>query len=185
MPAPPTRLMIEECLLGWKEFEMEVMARPQGPVCRHLLDREFRPPQGRAHGRLHHHRRPRHDTQPTRSINSCADASFAVIREIGVETGGSNNPVFRESRERPHGRDRDESAREPVPPPSPPRPPVSPLARSPPNSPWATASTSSKNDITRETPASFEPTIGLRRGEDSALYLRKNSPTPTTPSPPR
>ena len=88
------------------------------------------------------------------------DASIAVLREIGVETGGSNVQFAINPADRPHDRDRDEPAR---------------LAlvgagveghRLPDRqgrgqaSPSATRSTRLENDITGgATPASFEPTI--------------------------
>ena len=62
-------------------------ARQGGQRRDHLLDRELRS-DGRAHGRLDHRRAdPDADRQ---GIPAMRDASFAVIREIGVETGGSN-----------------------------------------------------------------------------------------------
>src|SRR5665213_3084317 len=52
--SPTHELLIEESLLGWKEFEMEVV-RPQGQLHHRLLDREPGP-DGRAHRRLDHRR---------------------------------------------------------------------------------------------------------------------------------
>ena len=51
--SPTHELLIEESLIGWKEFEMEVVRDTQGQLHHHLLDREPRP-DGRAHRRLDH-----------------------------------------------------------------------------------------------------------------------------------
>ena len=75
-------------LLGWKEFEMEVMRDQRGQLRHHLLHRELRP-DGRPHRRLASPS-PRPRRSPTRNTRCMRDASIAVIREIGVETGGSN-----------------------------------------------------------------------------------------------
>ena len=87
------------------------------------------------------------------------DAAFACIRRIGVETGGSNIQFAVEPDERRHGRHRDEPARVAVERAReqgdrvPDRQDRGASSRS------ATGSTRSRNDITGETPASFEPTI--------------------------
>jgi carbamoyl-phosphate synthase large subunit len=104
------------------------------------------------------------------------DAAFAVIREIGVETGGSNiqfavNPengrmvvieMNRASRVRARWHRRRQG---------------SPLQRSRQNWPVGYTLDEIRNDITRETPASFEPTIDYcvvkSRGS-----LSKNFPRP-------
>ena len=53
--SPTNELLIEESLLGWKEFEMEVVRDNDGQLHHRLLDREPRP-DGRAHRRLDHRR---------------------------------------------------------------------------------------------------------------------------------
>ena len=53
--APFTSASIEESLLGWKEFELEVIRDTRGQLQRHLHHRELRP-DGRAHRRLDHGR---------------------------------------------------------------------------------------------------------------------------------
>ena len=53
--SPVSEVLIEESLVGWKEFEMEVMRDRDGQLRRHLFDREFRS-DGRAHRRLDHGR---------------------------------------------------------------------------------------------------------------------------------
>jgi carbamoyl-phosphate synthase large subunit len=79
--------LIEECLLGWKEFEMEVM-RDHKDQCVVICSIENFDPMGVHTG----------DsitvapamTLTDKEYQAMRDASFAVIREIGVETGGSN-----------------------------------------------------------------------------------------------
>ena len=63
-------------------------ARPQRQRGDRLLDRERRP-DGRAHRRLASPWR-RSRRSPTASTRSCATRRIAVIRAVGVETGGSN-----------------------------------------------------------------------------------------------
>lgn len=85
--SPVTEVLVEECLLGWKEFEMEVM-RDHKDQCVVICSIENFDPMGVHTG----------DsitiapalTLTDREYQLMRDASFAVIREIGVETGGSN-----------------------------------------------------------------------------------------------
>lgn len=85
--SPVHEVLIEECLLGWKEYEMEVM-RDRKDQCVVICSIENFDPMGVHTG----------DsitvapsmTLTDREYQSMRDASFAVIREIGVETGGSN-----------------------------------------------------------------------------------------------
>ena len=87
------------------------------------------------------------------------DAAFACIRRIGVDTGGSNIQFAREPGERRHGRDRDEPARVAVAARSRARRPGSRSPRSRRASRSGYRLDEIMNDITGETPASFEPTI--------------------------
>ena len=153
--SPVTEVLIEESLLGWKEFEMEVM-RDKADNCVIICSIENLDPMGVHTG----------DsitvapiqTLTDREFQIMRDASFACIREIGVETGGSNiqfavhpdtgrmiviemNPRVSRS---------------------------SALASKATGFPIAKIAAKLavgytldelKNDITRETPASFEPTI--------------------------
>ncbi len=153
--SPVTEVLIEESLLGWKEFEMEVM-RDRADNCVIICSIENLDPMGVHTG----------DsitvapiqTLTDREYQIMRDASFACIREIGVETGGSNiqfavhpdtgrmiviemNPRVSRS---------------------------SALASKATGFPIAKIAAKLavgytldelKNDITRETPASFEPTI--------------------------
>jgi carbamoyl-phosphate synthase large subunit len=85
--SPVTEVLVEESLLGWKEFEMEVM-RDCADNCVVICSIENLDPMGVHTG----------DsitvapiqTLTDREYQIMRDASFAVIREIGVETGGSN-----------------------------------------------------------------------------------------------
>ncbi len=85
--SPVSEVLVEECLLGWKEFEMEVM-RDHKDQCVVICSIENLDPMGVHTG----------DsitvapalTLTDREYQLMRDASFAVIREIGVETGGSN-----------------------------------------------------------------------------------------------
>ncbi len=85
--SPVSEVLIDESLLGWKEFEMEVM-RDCADNCVVICSIENFDPCGVHTG----------DsitvapiqTLTDREYQIMRDASFAVIREIGVETGGSN-----------------------------------------------------------------------------------------------
>lgn len=85
--SPVSEVLIEESLLGWKEFEMEVM-RDRADNCVIICSIENLDPMGVHTG----------DsitvapiqTLTDREYQIMRDASFACIREIGVETGGSN-----------------------------------------------------------------------------------------------
>jgi len=85
--SPVQEVLIEECLLGWKEYEMEVM-RDHKDQCVIVCSIENFDPMGVHTG----------DsitvapamTLTDREYQLMRDASFAVIRAVGVETGGSN-----------------------------------------------------------------------------------------------
>ena len=85
--SPVTEVLIEESLLGWKEFEMEVM-RDRKDNCVVICSIENLDPMGV-------HTGDSITVAPSQTLTDkeyqiMRDASFAVIREIGVETGGSN-----------------------------------------------------------------------------------------------
>src|SRR6202012_2495686 len=80
-------VLIEESLLGWKEFEMEVM-RDRADNCVIICSIENVDPMG-VHTGDSITVAPA-QTLSDREFQIMRDASFAVIREIGVETGGSN-----------------------------------------------------------------------------------------------
>ncbi|MBC6402852.1 MAG: carbamoyl-phosphate synthase large subunit [Hyphomonadaceae bacterium] len=88
LSASPTRqVLIDESLLGWKEYEMEVV-RDRADNCIIVCSIENIDPMGVHTG----------DsitvapalTLTDREYQRMRDASLAVLREIGVETGGSN-----------------------------------------------------------------------------------------------
>lgn len=153
--SPVSEVLIEESLLGWKEFEIEVI-RDRSDNCVVICSIENLDPMGVHTG----------DsitvapiqTLTDREYQIMRDASFACIREIGVETGGSNiqfamNP---------------ETGRMIVIEMNPRVSRSSALASKATGFPIAKIAAKLavgytldelKNDITRETPASFEPTI--------------------------
>ena len=153
--SPVSEVLIEESLLGWKEFEMEVM-RDCADNCVVVCSIENLDPMGV-------HTGDSITVAPTQTLTdreyqAMRDASFAVIREIGVETGGSNiqfavNP---------------EDGRMVVIEMNPRVSRSSALASKATGFPIAKIAAKLavgytldeiRNDITRETPASFEPTI--------------------------
>src|SRR5204862_4716311 len=88
LDASPTReLLIEESVLGWKEFEMEVV-RDRNDNCIIVCSIENLDPMGV-------HTGDSITVAPAQTLTDKAyqimrDASNAVLREIGVDTGGSN-----------------------------------------------------------------------------------------------
>ncbi len=153
--SPVSEILLEESLLGWKEFEMEVM-RDHADNCVIICSIENFDPMGI-------HTGDSITVAPTQTLTDkeyqiMRDASFAVIRAVGVETGGSNiqfavNPdngrmVIIEMNPRVSR--------------------SSALASKATGFPIAKIAAKLavgyrldeiRNDITRETPASFEPTI--------------------------
>ncbi len=85
--SPVTEVLIEESLLGWKEYEMEVM-RDRADNCVIICSIENFDPMG-VHTGDSITVAPA-QTLTDREYQWMRDASFAIIREIGVETGGSN-----------------------------------------------------------------------------------------------
>ena len=85
--SPVKEVLIEESLLGWKEFEIEVM-RDRADNCVVICSIENFDPMGV-------HTGDSVTVAPIQTLTdkeyqAMRDASFAVIRAIGVETGGSN-----------------------------------------------------------------------------------------------
>ncbi len=85
--SPTSEVLIEESLLGWKEYEMEVM-RDHADNCVVICAIENVDPMG-VHTGDSITVAPA-QTLTDREYQIMRDASFAIIREIGVETGGSN-----------------------------------------------------------------------------------------------
>jgi carbamoyl-phosphate synthase large subunit len=85
--SPTRELLIEESLLGWKEFEMEVV-RDRKDNCIIVCSIENVDPMGV-------HTGDSITVAPAQTLTDkeyqiMRDASIAVLREIGVDTGGSN-----------------------------------------------------------------------------------------------
>jgi carbamoyl-phosphate synthase large subunit len=153
--SPVSEVLIEESLLGWKEFEMEVM-RDRADNCVIICSIENFDPMGV-------HTGDSITVAPAQTLTDkeyqiMRDASFAVIREIGVETGGSNIQFSVDPK----------TGRMIVIEMNPRVSRSSALASKATGFPIAKIAAKLavgytldeiKNDITRETPASFEPTI--------------------------
>ncbi|MBL0124908.1 MAG: carbamoyl-phosphate synthase large subunit [Betaproteobacteria bacterium] len=85
--SPTHELLIEESLLGWKEFEMEVV-RDKNDNCIIICSIENLDPMGV-------HTGDSITVAPAQTLTDkeyqiMRNASIAVLREVGVETGGSN-----------------------------------------------------------------------------------------------
>ena len=85
--SPTSELLIEESLLGWKEFEMEVV-RDKADNCIIVCSIENLDPMGV-------HTGDSITVAPAQTLTDkeyqiMRNASLAVLREIGVDTGGSN-----------------------------------------------------------------------------------------------
>ena len=85
--SPTHELLIEESLLGWKEFEMEVV-RDKKDNCIIVCSIENLDPMGV-------HTGDSITVAPAQTLTDkeyqiMRDASIAVLREVGVDTGGSN-----------------------------------------------------------------------------------------------
>ncbi len=85
--SPTSELLIDESLLGWKEFEMEVV-RDRADNCIIICSIENLDPMGV-------HTGDSITVAPAQTLTDkeyqlLRNASIAVLREIGVETGGSN-----------------------------------------------------------------------------------------------
>ena len=85
--SPTTEVLIEESVLGWKEYEMEVV-RDKADNCIIVCSIENIDPMGV-------HTGDSITVAPALTLTDkeyqiMRDASLAVLREIGVETGGSN-----------------------------------------------------------------------------------------------
>ena len=85
--SPTSELLIEESLIGWKEFEMEVV-RDRADNCIIVCSIENLDPMG-VHTGDSITVAPA-QTLTDREYQIMRDASIAVLREIGVDTGGSN-----------------------------------------------------------------------------------------------
>ena len=85
--SPTNEVLIEESIIGWKEYEMEVMRDSDDNVVIICSIENFDP--------MGVHTGDSITVAPAQTLSDkeyqrMRDASIAVIREIGVETGGSN-----------------------------------------------------------------------------------------------
>src|SRR6186713_642068 len=85
--SPTSEVLLEESVLGWKEFEMEVV-RDRHDNCIIICSIENLDPMG-VHTGDSITVAPA-QTMTDKEYQIMRDASIAVLREIGVETGGSN-----------------------------------------------------------------------------------------------
>jgi len=85
--SPTSELLIDESLIGWKEFEMEVV-RDRKDNCIIICSIENFDPMG-VHTGDSITIAPA-QTLTDKEYQNMRNASFAILREIGVETGGSN-----------------------------------------------------------------------------------------------
>ena len=153
--SPVNEVLIEESLVGWKEFELEVM-RDRMDNCVVVCSIENFDPMGV-------HTGDSITVAPVQTLTDkeyqmMRDAAFAVIREIGVETGGSNiqfavhpdngRMVVIEMNPRVSRSSALASKATGF-----------PIAKIAAKLAVGYALDEIKNDITRETPACFEPTI--------------------------
>ena len=108
--SPVTEILIEESLLGWKEFEMEVM-RDKADNCVIICSIENFDPMGVHTG----------DTITVAPIQTLTDKEFQIMRDAelrrdprrGRRDRRLEHPVRRQPGQRPHGHHRDEPARQP------------------------------------------------------------------------
>ena len=106
--SPTTEVLLEESILGWKEYELEVM-RDHADNVVVVCSIENLDPMGVHTG----------DsitvapalTLTDREYQRLRDIGIAVIREVGVDTGGCNIQFAVNPRRRPHHRHRDEPPR--------------------------------------------------------------------------
>ena len=85
--SPIHEVLLEESVIGWKEFEMEVMRDKDDNFVIICSIENFDPMGVHTGDSITVAPRPDPDRQ---GIPADRDASIAVMREIGVETGGSN-----------------------------------------------------------------------------------------------
>ena len=106
--SPTSEVLLEESVIGWKEFEMEVV-RDRNDNCIIICSIENFDPMGV-------HTGDSITVAPAQTLTDkeyqlMRDASIAVLRKIGVECGGSNVQFAVNPDGRPDAGDRDEPAR--------------------------------------------------------------------------
>ena len=153
--SPVSQILVEESALGWKEFELEVMRDTKDNVVIICSIENFDP--------MGVHTGDSITVAPAQTLTDkeyqrMRDASIAIIREIGVDTGGSNiqfalNPdtgrmIIIEMNPRVSRSSALASKATGF-----------PIAKIAAKLAVGLTLDEIRNDITRETPASFEPTI--------------------------
>ena len=106
--SPAHQVLVEESVLGWKEFEMEVV-RDHADNCIIICSIENVDPDGRAHGRLDYRRAGAHADR-----QGIPDHAQRLDRGAARDRGGDRRlqrAVRRQPRRRPPRRHRDEPAR--------------------------------------------------------------------------
>ena len=106
--SPVHEALVEESVLGWKEYELEVMRDFRDNFVVICSIENFDP--------MGVHTGDSITVAPAQTLTDkeyqrMRDAAAAIIREVGVETGGSNIQFAIDPADRAHDRDRDESAR--------------------------------------------------------------------------
>ena len=153
---PTTEVLIEESVLGWKEYEMEVV-RDRSDNAIIICSIENVDPMG-VHTGEFDHRRAGADAD-RQGISDHAQREHRLPARNRRRNRRFERPVRGQSEGRPAGRDRDEPARRRAPRRWPRRRPASRSPRSRPSWRSATRSTRSRTTSPASTPASFEPTI--------------------------
>ena len=154
--SPVHEALIEESVLGWKEYELEVM-RDLADNAIIVCSIENFDPMGVHTG----------DSITVAPAQTLTDREYQMMRDGALALSARDRRRYRrlertvrhQSGERPHGRRRDEPARFASAPRWRRKPPDSRSRRSPPSSPSATGWTRSRTTSRKLTPACFEPTI--------------------------
>ena len=106
--SPVRQALIEESVIGWKEYELEVMRDCRDNFVVICSIENFDP--------MGIHTGDSITVAPAQTLTDkeyqrMRDAAAAIIRAVGVETGGSNIQFAHRSRNRAHDRHRNEPAR--------------------------------------------------------------------------
>jgi carbamoyl-phosphate synthase large subunit len=89
--SPTSQILVEKSLIGWKEYELEVMRNLADNVVIICSIENFDP--------MGVHTGDSITVAPAQTLTDkeyqrLRDYSKAIIREIGVETGGSEHPIL-------------------------------------------------------------------------------------------
>src|SRR3954465_1241304 len=168
--SPTTEVLLEESILGWKEYELELMRDKHDNVVVVCSIENFDP--------MGVHTGDSITVAPAMTLTDreyqvLRDVGIAIIREVGVDTGGCNiqfavdpedgRVVVIEMNPRVSRSSALASKATgfplPKPPPRAPKPPGSPTAKTAARLAVGYSLDEIPNDITEQTPASFEPTL--------------------------